>query len=144
VHGLDTDRLWDVVAANQEGILATIAPDGMPHLSNVYYVVDSTARVVRISTTTTREKGRNLLRDPRATLHVAGRDFFEFAVAQGDVTLAPAIEPGDPATDELYRVHAVFNGDAERPAFDERIISDRRMLVRIDVTRLYGLLLRTR
>jgi Pyridoxamine 5'-phosphate oxidase len=57
--------LWDIVTNNHEGILATIKPDGTPHLSNVYYVVDPELRLIRISTTAARTKGRNLLRDPR-------------------------------------------------------------------------------
>jgi PPOX class probable F420-dependent enzyme len=131
--------LWDIIAGNQRGILATIGPEGMPHLSNVYYVADPTRRVVRISTTTGRVKGRNLQRDPRAALHVPGHDFFNFAVGEGDVTFTIATDRGDPATDELYEVHSVFNGEAERPAFDHRVIADGRMIVRLAVTKLYGL-----
>ena len=133
------DELWSVIAGSQHGILATIGPTGTPHLSNVYYVPDRVERVVRISTTAVRVKGRNLLRDPRAVLHVPGHDFFNFAVAECDVVVVEAKTPGDAATDELYEVHAVFNGAADRPAFDERVIADRRMVARLAVTRLYGL-----
>ncbi len=134
------DELWNLIAGSQHGILATIGPTGAPHLSNVYYVPDRVERMVRISTTAVRVKGRNLLRDPRATLHVPGRDFFNFAVAECNVVIAEAKTPGDAATDELYEVHAVFNGAAERPAFDERVIADRRIVARLVVTRLYGLI----
>jgi PPOX class probable F420-dependent enzyme len=142
--GAEQDALWEIVAGSRHGILATIGADGMPQLSNVYYVADLTHRVVRISTMTARTKGRNLLRDPRAALHVPGRDFFNFAVAEGDVTLAVATDPGDPATDELYAVHAVFNGEEERPAFDHRVIADQRMIVRLTVTKVYGLVIEPR
>ncbi|WP_436789103.1 PPOX class F420-dependent oxidoreductase [Yinghuangia sp. YIM S10712] len=136
------EALWEMVAGAREGVLATIGRDGLPHLSNVYYVPETGpdgSRIIRISTTTVRAKGRNLLRDPRAVLHVAGRDFFNFTVAEGTVSLGEAKVPGEPAIDELYSVDRVFNGEQERPAFDEKMIRDHRMIVRIDVTKLYGL-----
>jgi PPOX class probable F420-dependent enzyme len=139
----DGDSLWKIVSESRHGVLATLGPDGLPHLSNVYYVPEdkreSGPRLIRISTTTSRIKGRNLLRDKRAVLHVAGPDFFNFAVVEGDVSLTPATEPGEAAIDELHAVDTVFNGEAERPAFDHRMIRERRMIVRIEVTNLYGL-----
>ncbi|MET7899383.1 PPOX class F420-dependent oxidoreductase [Streptomyces mirabilis] len=131
--------LWEIVVGAREGVLATIGRDGRPHLSNVYYVPDDGPRTIRISTTAGRAKGRNLLRDPRAVLHVPGPDFFNFAVVEGTVSLGPATAPGEPAIDELHAVNTVFNGEAERPTFDHRMIRDRRMVVRIRVTNLYGL-----
>ncbi|MCK9931007.1 TIGR03618 family F420-dependent PPOX class oxidoreductase [Frankia sp. Mgl5] len=134
------DALWEAVTSRNEGILATIGETGLPHLSNVYYVADAERRLVRVSTTGVRAKGRNLLRDPRAVLHVPGGDFFNFAVAEGEVTLAVPSAPGDEATDELYAVHSVFNGAAERPAFDHQMLEASRMVMRLEVNRLYGLL----
>jgi PPOX class probable F420-dependent enzyme len=135
------DGLWDIVVDNRNGILATINEDGSPHLSNVYYVVDPARRLIRISTTATRAKGRNLLRDTRAVLHVAGHDFFNFAVVEGDVTLAIPTEPGDPAADEQYEVHAALGAASDRPGFDHQMITDGRLIVRIEVKKLYGLVL---
>jgi PPOX class probable F420-dependent enzyme len=133
------DALWEVVVGSREGVLATIGVTGFPHLSNVYYLPDPDERVIRISTTSTRVKGRNLERDSRASLYIPGQDFFNYTVAEGDVTLAVAAELGDPATDELHQVHSVFNGQAERPAFDHRMIADGRLVARLTVTKLYGL-----
>lgn len=134
------EKLWEIVAGHREGVLATIGDDGLPHLSNVYYIPDGQrAPVIRISTTATRTKGRNLMREARAVLHVPGPNFFNFAVVEGQVGFALAASPGDPAVDELYAVYAAFNGEAERPMFDQKMIRDRRMIVRIEVTRLYGL-----
>jgi PPOX class probable F420-dependent enzyme len=133
------DVLWAVIAGSREGVLATIGPTGAPHLSNVYYVPDPDQRVIRISTTATRAKGRNLERDARASLYVAGADFFNYTVAEGEMALAVAKELGDPATDELHAVHSVFNGESERPAFDERMIADGRLVARLTVRHLYGL-----
>lgn len=144
------EELWDIVSAAREGVLATIGGDGLPHLSNVYYITEPAegdpegSRIIRVSTTSVRAKGRNLLRDPRAVLHVPGRDFFNYAVAEGTVTVGEAKASGDPALDELYAVDRVFNGEQERSKFDAKMIRDHRMIVRIDVTKLYGLVFRGR
>ena len=40
-------RLWEIVAGERNGILATIGEDGVPQLSNIYYLSDpSTQRVL--------------------------------------------------------------------------------------------------
>lgn len=52
------------------------------------YEPDADSRIVRISTTADRLKAQNLARDPQAALHVPGRDFWHYAVAEGDVTLS--------------------------------------------------------
>ena len=57
--------LWEIVAGERNGILATVGEDGLPQLSNIYYLLDFSTRCVRFSTTTDRIKGRNLLRDPQ-------------------------------------------------------------------------------
>jgi PPOX class probable F420-dependent enzyme len=132
------DELWEIIAAGRDGIVATANEDGTPQLSNIYYLADPDAARIRFSTTTTRRKGRNLLRFPRAALHVAGRDFYNFAVAEGDASIAVATAPGDAAVDELFEIHSALGAAAERDGFGERMVADHRMAVRIEVTRLYG------
>lgn len=134
------EALWEIVTGAREGVLATIGGDGLPHLSNVYYVPEDGQFMIRISTTVTRAKGRNLQRDCRAVLHVPGPDFFNFAVVEGIVSLSPATVVGGSAIDELHVLNTAFNGPAERPGFDHRMIRDGRMIVRIEVTKLYGLI----
>ena len=45
------DELWQLVAGERQGVLATVAGDGRPQLSNVLYVADAGGGVVRMSTT---------------------------------------------------------------------------------------------
>ena len=79
----------------QQGVLATIKADGAPQLTNVLYVADPATRVVRVSTTADRAKGRNLARDPRAALHVSGEDFWHYAVGRGaGHTVGGGLDPG--------------------------------------------------
>jgi len=107
-------------------------------------VADPATRVIRVSTTADRAKGRNLARDPRAALHVSGEDFWHYVVAEGPVTLSEvAAIPGDHAIEELLEVHSYFYGEIDRAAFDEDMITNQRLVVRLQVTHLYGVMVKT-
>jgi PPOX class probable F420-dependent enzyme len=137
----ETDRFWQIIEDTRNGVLATIRRDGTPHLSNIYYLADRLCGTIRLSTTADRAKGRHLLRDPRAALYVAGPDFVKFAVAEGPVSLAIAKEPGDAAINELFEIHQMLGAATERAGFDDQMIANRRMVVRIRVERVHGLYL---
>ena len=136
-----TSRLWEIIRGDRDGVLAVIGAGGLPHLSNVYYLVDPSSDTIRMSTTTVRAKGRHLLRDPRAALYVAGADFLKFAVAEGPVSLVIAEQPGDEAIDELFEVHHLLGAVTERAGFDDEMIANHRMVVRLHVERVYGLII---
>jgi PPOX class probable F420-dependent enzyme len=136
------DKLLSLIAGTRHGVLATIAADGRPQLSNVLYVWDPDERVARISTTADRVKARNLRRDPRAALHVTGAHFWQFAVAEGPATLsAVAAEPGDEANRELLAMHAVHYGQLDEDDFYRQMITARRLVVRLHVRHVYGIAL---
>ena len=88
-------------------------------------------------------KGRILRRDPRAALHVSGSHFWSFAVAECDATVSDvATSPGDETCRKLLEVHSAFYGNvADEDAFFEQMIEARRLVVRLQVKRLYGVLL---
>jgi PPOX class probable F420-dependent enzyme len=138
------DELWELVASNRQGVLATVKADSSPQLSNVLYVADPATRTVRVSTTADRAKGRNLARDPRAALHVSGEDFWHYAVAEGPVSLSDvAAIPGDDAVEELLEVHSFFYGEIDRATFEEEMITNQRLVVRLQVVHLYGVMVKT-
>jgi PPOX class probable F420-dependent enzyme len=135
------DELWQLITAGQQAVLATTRADGSPQLSNVLYVVDAADRTVRISTKADTAKVRHLRRDPRAALHVSGRDFWAWAVAEGTVTLSDvAAAPGDPAAEELRHIHTVFYGPQHDDEFYPAVITQQRIVVRVHVQRVYGLI----
>jgi PPOX class probable F420-dependent enzyme len=138
---MTTEPLWDIVAGSRNGILATIGEDGTPQLSNIYYLSDPSDRLIRFSTTTVRTKGRNLLRDSRATLLVAGRDFFNFAVVSGSAALAVPREPDDAAVDKLFAIHDDLGAATDRDGFGHQMLADHRMAVELRVERIYGQIL---
>ncbi len=133
--------LWELILGGRQAILATIAADGRPQMTNVLYVIDPRTRVIRISTTADRVKARNLSRDPRAALHVGGDDFWAYAVAEGTTTLsAVASTPGDEAVQELRAVHTAFYGEQEQEAFSATMIANRRLVIRLEPDNVYGVI----
>ena len=135
------DELWQLIAANRQGTLATVGKDGAPQVSNVLYVPDRASWRVRISTTADRVKARNLARDARGVLYVMGEDFWHYAVGSGTATLsAVASSPGDPTTDELAELSTAFYGDIDRGTFDEEMIKNKRLVVRLGISGLSGVI----
>jgi PPOX class probable F420-dependent enzyme len=136
-----TEALWRLIAEGRGGILATTNADGSPQLSNIYYICQGGLREIRFSTTTDRIKGRNLLRDHRAALHVSGANFLNYAVANGSVTLGIPRTPEDPVVDELFGIHQALGAEPARSDFGEQMVAANRMVVRLSATRLYGQLI---
>jgi PPOX class probable F420-dependent enzyme len=138
----DEQKLLDLIAGRREGILAAVTREGYPHMTNIFYVWDAAQRVARVSTTADRVKGRALMRDPHAALHVAGDHFWSYAVAECDAELsAVAATPGDDATRELLQVHSAFYDGLDEGPFYEQMIEARRLVVRLRVRRVYGVVL---
>ena len=139
-HVLD-DKLLAVISGNSLGVLATIKRDGRPQLSNVQYHFDPRALAVRVSVTEPRAKTRNLRRDPRASLLVSSDDGWSYAVAEGDAQLTPpAAAPGDATVEALIALYRDIAG--EHPDWDEyrqAMVDDRRVLLTLPVTHLYGM-----
>jgi PPOX class probable F420-dependent enzyme len=138
----DEQQLLELVASSHEGILAAVTRAGYPHMTNVLYVWDAQARIARVSTTADRVKGRILQRDHHAALHVPGEHFWSYAVAECDAqTSAVATTPGDDACRELLQVHSSFYGDLEETAFFQQMIEHKRLVVRLHVRKLYGVVM---
>jgi PPOX class probable F420-dependent enzyme len=122
------------------GVLVTLKRDGRPQLSNVSHHYDPAARTLRVSITDTRAKTRNLRRDARASYHVTTPDFWQFAVAEGNVTLSEvAQQPDDAAVEELIELYRLVGG--EHPDWDDyrrAMVADQRLVLRLHVDRFYG------
>jgi hypothetical protein len=107
----------------------------------VLYVWDAAERIARVSTTADRVKAKVLRRDPRAALHVPGPNFWAYAVAECDAEVSEvATTPGDDVCRELLEVHSALLGEQdEDEMFFEQMIKARRLIVRLRLRRLYGL-----
>jgi PPOX class probable F420-dependent enzyme len=139
------DALVGLIAARHSGVLATIKSDGRPQLSNVSYAFTADpatgSGVIRISITTGRAKYRNLLRDPRASLHVSAPDFWSYAVAESLAELSPvAADPHDQTVEDLIALYRDIQG--EHPDWQEyrqAMVTDQRVMLRLAVSRVYGM-----
>ncbi|MCB9442091.1 MAG: PPOX class F420-dependent oxidoreductase [Mycolicibacterium sp.] len=135
------DKLLAVIGGNSLGVLATIKRDGRPQLSNVSYYFDPRETTIAVSITEPRAKTRNLRRDPRASILVSADDGWAYAVAEGDAVLsAPAADPNDATVEELVELYRNISG--EHPDWDEyrqAMVTDRRVLLRLPITHLYGM-----
>ncbi|GAA3847658.1 PPOX class F420-dependent oxidoreductase [Amycolatopsis tucumanensis] len=136
-----SEELLDLVAGRQFGTLATIRRDGRPQLSTVVYGWYPEEKLIRISSTADRAKVRNLLRDPRAVLHVAAPDGMAYAVVEGDVDVSPvSTEPGDATGREMTELASRFEDPyADLDRFYQRMVDEQRVVIRLPVSRVYGL-----
>ena len=135
------DKLLAVISGNSLGVLATIKRDGRPQLSNVTYHFDAREPTIEVSITEPRAKTRNLRRDPRAAIHVSSDDGWAYAVAEGDAVLSPpAAAPDDDTVEGLIALYRNISG--EHPNWDDyrrAMVADRRVLLTMPITHLYGL-----
>ena len=132
-------ELSRLLREHQFGVLANVRSTGHPHLSTVLYHWDEEARVVRVSTTDERLKSRLVRRNSRAALHVQGSDIWSFAVAEGEAEVSEVTtEPGDAIGRELLSLTPGFENPADEAAFLEQLVAERRVVIRIQVSRLYG------
>jgi PPOX class probable F420-dependent enzyme len=135
------DKLLAVITGNSLGILATIKRDGRPQMSNVTYHFDPRTLSIDVSVTEPRAKTRNLRRDPRASILVSSEDGWSYAVAEGDAVLSPpAAAPDDDTVESLIALYRQVAG--EHPDWDEyrqAMVLDRRVLLRLPISHLYGM-----
>ncbi|NDL60381.1 PPOX class F420-dependent oxidoreductase [Phytoactinopolyspora mesophila] len=129
-----------LLAQSRLGVLATIKADGRPQLSPVTPYYDQEADVIYVSITEGRAKTANLRRDPRAALEVTSPDGWEWATAEGTVSLTgPGTDPHGPEVEALVDYYRRAAG--EHPDWDEYrevMVSDRRVLMAMTVEHVYG------
>ncbi len=135
------DKLLALIAGNSLAVLATIKGDGRPQLSNVTYHLDPRNLVIQVSVTEPRAKTRNLRRDPRASILVSSDDGWSYAVAEGNAILTPeAASPHDDTVEALIALYRNIAGD--HPDWDEyrrAMVTDRRVLLTLPISRIYGM-----
>jgi len=135
------DKLLAVIAGNSLGILATIKRDGRPQLSNVTYHFDPRTLTLEVSVQEPLAKTRNLRRDSRASILVSSEDGWSYAVAEGDAVLSPpAASPDDDTVESLIGLYRNVAG--EHPDWDDyrqAMVTDRRVLLRLQISHLYGM-----
>jgi PPOX class probable F420-dependent enzyme len=126
---------------HRNGVLVTLKRDGRPQSSNIVYTVTEDGRL-RVSITADRAKYKNLVRDPRVSLHVNADDFWAYVVLEADAELSPvAAAPDDATVDELVEMYRAVQG--EHPDWDDyraAMVADRRVVLTLRPTHVYGML----
>jgi PPOX class probable F420-dependent enzyme len=115
------EELTDFLAANMKVQVATIGPDGTPHLSTLFYVMDNGN--LAFWTYGRSQKIVNLRHDPRITCLVEdGEDYFELrgATITGKARL---IEEYDELVDLGGRVATVMAHGEDLGEFGDQIVA---------------------
>ncbi|MEI6375011.1 MAG: PPOX class F420-dependent oxidoreductase [Actinomycetes bacterium] len=137
---MDLSRALAFTAGRQTALLTTLRADGRPQQSVVFYVPDGDRFL--ISVTDTRAKTRNLRRDPRSALFIAGDGPFEWVGLDGTTSLSEvAREPDDAVADALVDYYRRGNG--EHPDWDEyraSMVADQRVIATFTATSATGML----
>jgi PPOX class probable F420-dependent enzyme len=76
---VESDAVGDLLDEQRTLTLATIGPDGMPHLAAMWFVREGSGEdmTVLMWTYGSSQKARNLVRDPRASLMAEGGDAYD-------------------------------------------------------------------
>lgn len=118
------------VAEHGLGTLATIAPDGRPHVSVVTGVVADGH--IWISATQTRVKTRNIRRDPRVVFTSGTRPWVA-------IDGTASIREGDVVLGDLRRYYRLARGEhPDWDDYDQAMIRDQRLVIEIAPIRAYG------
>ena len=135
------DKLLALISGNTLGVLVTVKRDGRPQLSNVVYHFDPRAVAIEVSVTEPRAKTRNLRRDARASMYVRSDDGWAYAVAEGDAVLTPpAAAPDDDTVEALVALYRNISGEhSDWDDYRRAMVDDRRVLLTLPITHLYGL-----
>jgi PPOX class probable F420-dependent enzyme len=138
---MELNHALEFIRERRHGVLTTIKRDGRPQLSNIAFAVGDDD-VIRVSITDSRAKSANARRDPRVSLHVTRDDFYAYAVIEGQAELSPvAADPDDATVDELVEYYRAVSG--EHPDWDDfrrAMVADRRLVLRLQPERAYGML----
>jgi PPOX class probable F420-dependent enzyme len=110
------------------GAVATIRPDGTPHVTPVW--LDYDGERILFNTATGRAKWQHMLRDPRVTIEVYSQDDpYEYVTVTGTVEL----EEGEAANDHIDKLSEKYTGN---PRFQSHRPGERRVIVRVTPERV--------
>lgn len=108
--------------------LATVRPDGRPHVAPVWFVLDAEDLVFTTMAETV--KGRNLRASGRAALSVDEEEFpFAFVLVEGPVRIE-ALSP-DELLPHTTRIARRYVGDERAEAYGRRNAAEGEVLVRV-------------
>ena len=137
---MDLEPALAFAAGRRNAVLTTLRADGRPQQSVIFFVADGER--FTISLTDARAKTRNLRRDPRAALFVAGDDPFNWVSLDGTVELSQVTRsPDDGVADQLVEYYRRANGEHEDwDAYRRALVDDGRLVATFVATSATGIL----
>jgi PPOX class probable F420-dependent enzyme len=128
----DDQRRAFLVQGTRTGKLATVRPDGRPHIAAIWFVLDGD--VVVFTTGADTVKGRAIRRDPRVALIVDDETPpFAYVLVEGT---AEASEDLEQMLDWATRIGGRYMGDDRAAEFGRRNAVPGELLVRVTPTRM--------
>jgi len=123
-----TEKQAQLFLGKNFGAVATIRPDGTPHVTPVW--VDYDGEHVLFNTATGRAKWHHMQRDPRVTIEVFAQDDpYEYVTVSGTAEL----EVSDAANDHIDKLSEKYTGN---PKFQSHRPGERRVIVRVTPERV--------
>src|SRR3990172_8651237 len=113
------------------GALATVDPNGSPHLTTMWYLVDGDE--IMFNTARGRRKPDNLSRDPRVSLLVL--DGYTFVRVAGSAREAAT---GEAALADIHRLAVRYDGEEAAAGAMERFRTQERVSYRLVLQRGYA------
>ena len=127
---MDIEQALEHVRKNGTGTLATLQPDGTPHLSVVFASVVNDA--LWISSRQPLLKVKNIRRDGRVAFSSGTR---EWVAIEGTAR----IQDGDDVLERLRLYYRTARGDhPDWDDYDRAMVSDERLIIEILPARAYG------
>lgn len=114
---LTADERWDLLERNMVMRLATVDPDGYPHVTPIWYVADREYGNVYFSTPEDTRKVRDVEAFPKASLTVdEGAYYFDLTAVVVEGTVSVVDDGPERATVERAWCRKYFDQD-DRPEF---------------------------
>lgn len=129
--GVLSEKQREFLAAPRFGALATVNPDGTPHLTVMWYALDDDE--IMFNTARERRKPSNLVRDGRVSLLVF--DDYRFVRVSG---VARETATGEAALEEIHRLAVRYDGEDSARRAMERFRTQERVSYRFAIRRVYA------
>lgn len=122
---LDVDERWDLLDRNMVMRLATVDPDGYPHITPIWYVADREADSIYFSTPEDTRKARDIRTFPKVSLTVdEGVYYFDLQAVVLEGTVSVVEDAEERTSVETAWCEKYFH-QPERPDFIEHLYRGR-------------------
>lgn len=122
-----------LLAGSRTGKLATVRPDGRPHVAPVWFTLDGDDLIFTTMAETV--KGKNLQANPQAAICIDDEDFpFAFVLIEGSARIE-ALPPNE-LLPHTTRISRRYVGDDLADSYGRRNAADGEVLVRVPLTKV--------